>query len=117
MEPRYPEVYVPLSGMDGNAVSIMGRTMEALRRGHVPREEIEAYVAEATGGDYDHVIQTTLLWVNEGEAPKPRPVRNGPVCPACGSEDYYPDSVGCRACLQAGLGLLPDPYEGDEEDW
>jgi hypothetical protein len=63
-QPRYPEVQVQLSGQDGNAFAILGRTTAALRVAGVPSEEIDAYFAEATSGDYDHLLQTTMAWVN-----------------------------------------------------
>jgi hypothetical protein len=63
-QPRYPEVQVQLSGQDGNAFAILGRTTAALRSAGVSQEEIDAYFAEATSGDYDHLLQTTMAWVN-----------------------------------------------------
>jgi hypothetical protein len=58
-QPRYPEVQVQLSGEDGNAFAILGRTTAALRAAGVSSEEIDAFFAEATSGDYDHLLQTT----------------------------------------------------------
>jgi hypothetical protein len=63
-QPRYPEVQVQLSGEDGNAFAILGRTAAALRHAGVPSEEIDAFFAEATSGDYDHLLQTTMAWVH-----------------------------------------------------
>jgi hypothetical protein len=63
-QPRYPDVQVQLSGEDGNAFAILGRTAGALRRAGVPQEEIDQYYAEATSGDYDHLLQTTMRWVH-----------------------------------------------------
>jgi hypothetical protein len=63
-QPRYPDVQVQLSGQDGNAFAILGRTASALRRAGIPQEEIDEYFAEATGGDYDHLLQTTMRWVD-----------------------------------------------------
>jgi Domain of unknown function (DUF4314) len=63
-QPRYPEVQVQLSGQDGNAFAILGRTTAALRAAGVPSEEIDAYFAEATSGDYDHLLHTTMAWVD-----------------------------------------------------
>ena len=63
-QPRYPEVQVQLSGQDGNAFAILGRTTAALRAAGVSQEEIDAYFAEATSGDYDHLLQTTMAWVD-----------------------------------------------------
>jgi hypothetical protein len=63
-QPHYPDICVQLSGEDGNAFAILGRTAAALRRAGVPKEEIDAYFAEATSGDYDHLLQTTMAWVD-----------------------------------------------------
>jgi len=60
---KYPEIVVQLSGEDGNAFFIMGRVTRALRRAGVESSEIDAYTEEATGGDYDHLLQTTMRWV------------------------------------------------------
>lgn len=61
---KYPEVEVEISGIDGNAFSIMGATTKALRRAGVPKEEQDQYFQEATSGDYDNVISTTMKWVS-----------------------------------------------------
>ena len=63
-QPRYPDVQVQLSGEDGNAFAILGRTAAALRAAGVPQEEIDAFFAEATSGDHDHLLQTTVAWVD-----------------------------------------------------
>jgi hypothetical protein len=60
---KYPDVHVRLSGEDGNAFSIIGRTRAAMRRAGVSQAEIDAYSNEAASGNYDHVIQTTMAWV------------------------------------------------------
>lgn len=60
--PRFPEVEVPLVGEDGNAYAILGRVAKALRRaGH--GNQVDAYMAEATAGDYDALLATTMRWV------------------------------------------------------
>lgn len=64
MDIKYPEVNVPLVGEDGNAFAILGRVQKALRRAGVPKEELDAYFAEATSGDYDHLLRVTMEWVN-----------------------------------------------------
>jgi hypothetical protein len=63
-QPRYPEVQVQLTGQDGNAFAILGRTAAALRAAGVPAEEVDSFFAEATSGDYDHLLQTTMAWVD-----------------------------------------------------
>jgi hypothetical protein len=61
-EIKFPEVEVNLSEIDGNAFSIIGAVRRALRRKATP-EQIEEFVAEATSGDYDHLLQTTMRTV------------------------------------------------------
>ena len=60
---KYPEVEVQLTGTDGNAFSIMGKVNRALRRAGVSKEEQELYLEEATAGNYDHLLATTMMWV------------------------------------------------------
>ena len=64
MEIKYPDIEVDLSGGDGNAFAIMGAVSKALRRAGVDKAERDAFMAEATSGDYDHVIQTAMAWVD-----------------------------------------------------
>jgi hypothetical protein len=50
-----------LIGQDGNAFNILGKARRALRlagRG----DEWAAFVAEATSGDYDHLLATVMRW-------------------------------------------------------
>lgn len=49
-----------LVGEDGNAYAILGRAHRAARRAGMPEEEWKAILAEATSGDYDHLLQTML---------------------------------------------------------
>lgn len=63
-EPLYPEIEVQLSGEDGNAFFIIARVAEALKRGRVSREEQDEFQEEAMSGDYDHVLQTCMKWVD-----------------------------------------------------
>ena len=62
-EIRHPEVIVNLVGEDGNAFSILGRVRKQLRQANVPQAEIDAFFAEATNGDYDHLLRTVMTWV------------------------------------------------------
>jgi hypothetical protein len=63
MVPKYPDITVPLTGEDGNAYSILGRVNHALRQAHVPDDERQAFLAEATQGSYDELLQTVMHWV------------------------------------------------------
>mgnify|MGYP000875930853 FL=1 len=60
--PKYPNIRVKLIGEDGNAFAILGRVKRALERGGVPQAEINQYFEEATSGDYNHLLATTMEW-------------------------------------------------------
>ena len=62
-EQKYPDVEVQLSGEDGNAFMMIGKTRRALKRHGVSDEEIEQFSTEATSGDYNNVIATIGRWV------------------------------------------------------
>jgi hypothetical protein len=62
--PKYPDVTVELTGSDGNAFAIMGKVSKALRRAGIPQDELAAFTAECTSGDYDHLLQTCFAWVD-----------------------------------------------------
>jgi hypothetical protein len=64
MQPKYPNVEVELCGQDSNAFMILGLVQKAMRRAKVPAAEIEKWREEATAGDYDHLLQTCMKWVN-----------------------------------------------------
>jgi hypothetical protein len=61
-EVRYPDVEVQLTGEDGNAFAVLGVVRKALvDAGH--QDEVEAFFAEATSGDYQHLLGTCMRWV------------------------------------------------------
>jgi hypothetical protein len=62
-EPKYPEVKVELTGHDSNAFMILGRTVKAMRRAGLDESEIQAFMAEAKSGGYDHLLATVERWV------------------------------------------------------
>ncbi len=65
---KYPHINVRLVGEDGNAFAILGRVNHALRMAKVPKEERDAFIKEATSGDYNHLLATCMDWVNcDGE--------------------------------------------------
>lgn len=65
-DPKKPltNVKVPLTGEDGNAFAIIGRVRTALRHAGYEPELIEEFTREAMSGDYDHLIQTVLEYVD-----------------------------------------------------
>ena len=63
MEVRFPEVVVQLSGEDGNAFAILGTVRRALKRAGVDAEAVDEFQAEASSGDYGHLLTTVMKWV------------------------------------------------------
>ena len=61
---KYPHIQVTLSGTSGNALSLVGAVERGLRRADVDPAEIQQFRKEALSGDYDHVIQTAMRWVD-----------------------------------------------------
>lgn len=64
MEIKFPHIEVKLTGIDGNAFSIMGATTKAMRRANVPEADIQAYKDLAMSGDYDNLLQVTMRTVS-----------------------------------------------------
>jgi len=67
MTVKYPDIYVPLVGEDGNAYAILARVSKALKRAGVSQAEVAEFYAQATSDDYDHLLRTVLAWVSEGD--------------------------------------------------
>ena len=61
-EIKYPEITVELSGQDGNAFMILGLCKRAMQRAHLPQEEIDKFMKEATSGDYNYLLATVMTW-------------------------------------------------------
>ena len=51
-------VLLQLEGQDGNAFSIMGTFQHQAKKEGWTQEEIEAVLAEAKSGDYEHLLTT-----------------------------------------------------------
>lgn len=60
--PKYPEITVQLIGKDGNAFNILGICLRAMRQAGLSQEERDAFYAEATSGNYDHLLATCMKW-------------------------------------------------------
>lgn len=70
-----------LVGEDGNAWAIMGRVGLALRHAGYSRAAVDAYHTDSTSGDYDHVLQVAMEWVEE---PDEEEDEEEDSCPGCG---------------------------------
>ncbi|MBO6886300.1 MAG: hypothetical protein JJ869_22385 [Marivita sp.] len=62
MTPKHPSITVQLTGHDGNAFAILGRCKQAAQAGGLEKADIDAFLAEATARDYDHLLQTAMRW-------------------------------------------------------
>lgn len=60
---KYPDIKVKLIDQDGNAFAILGRVTRAMKKAGVPEAEVQAFVKEATAGDYDNLLFTVMRTV------------------------------------------------------
>lgn len=63
MTVRYPNIQVVLIGEDGNAFNVLGLVQRALKEADVPVEDRAVFMAEATSGNYDHLLGVVQDWV------------------------------------------------------
>jgi hypothetical protein len=55
-------IKVKLVGTDGNAFAILGKVKGALNKGGYP-DLAQEFLKEAMSGDYDHLLQTAMDYV------------------------------------------------------
>ena len=55
---------VKLTGIDGNAFSIMGVVSRALRNAGLPKEHIDKYMQESMAGDYNNLLTVAHKYAN-----------------------------------------------------
>ena len=60
--PKYPDITVRLIGENGNAFNILGICLRAMRQAGLSKEERDAFQAEATSSNYDHLLATCIEW-------------------------------------------------------
>lgn len=54
-----------LVGVDGNAYAIMGYVRTAMRRAGMSREDIDAYIKDATSSDYNHLLVVSCEMIDK----------------------------------------------------
>lgn len=54
-----------LVGVNGNAFSVMGYVMRAMKERRRTREEIDVYVKDAMSSDYDHLLVVSNDMIEE----------------------------------------------------
>jgi hypothetical protein len=52
-----------LTGIDGNAYSIMGYVSEAMKEQKFAKEDINEYIKKATSSDYYHLLRVSLAYI------------------------------------------------------
>jgi len=62
-EIKYPNITVSLVGGSGNTFSILFAMRAAFRKNGI-MDKWEEFREEAKSGDYDHLLQTCMSWVN-----------------------------------------------------
>ena len=63
--PRYPaKVRLTTRGPDGNAVVLMSRVVNALRKAGCTKQERDTFLQEARSGDYENLKRTCERWVD-----------------------------------------------------
>lgn len=55
---------VELVGEDGNALAIMAKVKRAIKNAGGTDEDVDAFIEEATSGDYDNLFRTAMKYVN-----------------------------------------------------
>jgi len=61
---KYENIKVQLSGLDGNAFSILGRVISAMKKAGLSQSEIDEFTDEATSSNYDALLAAVAKWVN-----------------------------------------------------
>lgn len=57
-------IKVQILGNDGNAFAILGKVQKVMIDNGVSSKIIYEYVDEATSGDYNHLLKTTMKYVD-----------------------------------------------------
>lgn len=62
MTPLHPEVRLHLTGESQHPFFIMGRAVAAMRTAGLPESDRQAFLSEATSGDYAGLLSTVRRW-------------------------------------------------------
>jgi len=60
----YPNINVRLTGENGNAFSVLGKVINAMRKAGLTKPQIFEFEKEAMSGNYDNLLQTCMKYVN-----------------------------------------------------
>lgn len=63
-EVKYPHIEVELIGRDGNAFGILAAVRKEMNKDpDIEKVDIDEFLAQATSGDYYHLLQVVKEWV------------------------------------------------------
>lgn len=65
--PKYPDIHVQLTGNDRGVYGPLARCLDAMTRAGITILERDRFTAEATAGDYDHLLQVSVEWLTVEE--------------------------------------------------
>jgi hypothetical protein len=60
--PKYPDLRVPLVGIDSNAFSLLGKATDCMRKYGIERDEIDQFRQQAMSGDFNNLLNTCMEW-------------------------------------------------------
>lgn len=106
MTVKYPSLNLKLVGEDGNAFAILGRAQKLMRRANLTKEEIDAFSAEATSGDYNKLLQTCMAWFDTTGGEEEDDDQQD-MCVCCGLQEAHGNSEYCEEC---------ESYSTEEDD-
>jgi hypothetical protein len=59
-----PKFDAIITGVDGNAFVVMGRTTKAMKSAGATKADVDEYIAAATSGDYNNLLRVTMEYVD-----------------------------------------------------
>ena len=75
--------------IDGNAYSIMGHVAKAIRKSGGTEADVSEYHDDATSGDYEHLLATSLAYIGQAEIDEDDDYEyEDDYCLACGEHVY-----------------------------
>lgn len=63
-DPMYPEIDVPIITEKCEPTELIGRAKVRMRNFGLEDEQIDQFEREARSGDFDHLLNTMMEWVN-----------------------------------------------------
>lgn len=90
INPKYPNINIPLVGEDGNAFSILGRVSRIMKQNKI-HHEWDEFHKQATSGDYDNLLLTVMTWFahDENLPDDYEDEEDEDTCDECGKDSYY----------------------------